>query len=85
MRKFHESKKCKHYQYYKFVSPHRIIRYCNRDAIVTQINSDGVEEEVGALGHSDYFGEVALLFDRPRAANVKARGKLVCVKLDRPR
>ena len=77
-----------------------------RDAVVTQANSDGVEEEVGVLGHSDYFGEVALLFDRqneeiqsislclhinfvscfrPRAATVKARGKLVCVKLDRPR
>jgi len=55
------------------------------DAVVTQGNSEGVEEEVGLLGHSDYFGEVALLFDRPRAATVKARGKLVCVKLDRPR
>ena len=50
------------------------------------------------LGHSDYFGELALLFDRyifqtiflqldfhlrPRAATVKAKEKLVCVKLDR--
>ena len=35
-----------------------------RDAVVTQTNSDGVEEEVGVLGVSDYFGEVALLFDR---------------------
>ena len=26
--------------------------------------TDGHEEEVGALGHSDYFGELALLFDR---------------------
>lgn len=53
------------------------------------------------MGHSDYFGELALLFDRyhkyfilntfpinirhlrPRAATVKAKDKLVCVKLDR--
>nr|KAF6349813.1 protein kinase cAMP-dependent type I regulatory subunit beta [Myotis myotis] len=41
--------------------------------------------EVGRLGPSDYFGEVALLLNRPRAATVVARGPLKCVKLDRPR
>lgn len=41
--------------------------------------------EVGRLGPSDYFGEIALLLDRPRAATVIARGHLKCVKLDRHR
>lgn len=41
--------------------------------------------EVGRLGSSDYFGEIALLLDRPRAATVVARGPLKCVKLDRAR
>lgn len=41
--------------------------------------------EVGRLGPSDYFGEIALLLDRPRAATVIARGPLKCVKLDRAR
>ena len=41
--------------------------------------------EVGRLGPSEYFGEIALLLDRPRAATVAARGPLMCVKLDRAR
>ncbi|XP_038843527.1 cAMP-dependent protein kinase type I-alpha regulatory subunit-like, partial [Salvelinus namaycush] len=41
--------------------------------------------EVGRLGPSDYFGEIALLMNRPRAATVVSRGPLKCVKLDRPR
>ncbi|KAH6942272.1 hypothetical protein HPB50_002673 [Hyalomma asiaticum] len=43
------------------------------------------QEEVGRLGPSDYFGEIALLLDRPRAATVVSRGPLKCVKLDRSR
>jgi len=58
-------------------------------AIVTQTRAEGVDEpeqvEVGRLGPSDYFGEIALLLDRPRAATVTARGPLKCVKLDRAR
>ncbi|CAB4043460.1 cAMP-dependent kinase type I-alpha regulatory subunit-like isoform X2 [Paramuricea clavata] len=41
--------------------------------------------EVGRLGQSDYFGEIALLLNRRRAATVQAQGPLKCVKLDRQR
>jgi cAMP-dependent protein kinase regulator len=55
-------------------------------AIVYQKPSeDEPAVEVSRLGPSDYFGEIALLFDRPRAATVKAKGPLRCVKMDRNR
>ncbi|UJR24582.1 hypothetical protein I4U23_005957 [Adineta vaga] len=55
-------------------------------AIVYQKPSDDEAAiEVSKLGPSDYFGEIALLFDRPRAATVKAKGLLKCVKMDRHR
>jgi len=56
------------------------------NAAVFQKRSDNEEAvEVGKLGCSDYFGEISLLLDRPRAATVVARGPLKCVKLDRQR
>lgn len=55
-------------------------------AVVTQTRTEGEDPiEVGRLGPSDYFGEIALILDRPRAATVTARGPLKCVKLDRAR
>ncbi|XP_037094004.1 cAMP-dependent protein kinase type I regulatory subunit-like [Pollicipes pollicipes] len=55
-------------------------------AAVLQQRSEGEEPvEVGQLSPSDYFGEIALMLDRPRAATVVARGPLKCVKLDRGR
>ncbi|KAJ6636099.1 cAMP-dependent protein kinase type I regulatory subunit [Pseudolycoriella hygida] len=55
-------------------------------AVVLQQRAEGEEpSEVGRLGPSDYFGEIALLLDRPRAATVVTRGQLKCVKLDRNR
>jgi cAMP-dependent protein kinase regulator len=55
-------------------------------AVVTQYRNLGEEPvKVGTLGPSDYFGEIALILDRPRAATVTAKGPLKCVKLDRGR
>ena len=57
---------------------------CFSNASVTQFRNEGEDsQEVGVLGPSDYFGEIALMLDRPRAATVTAVGPLKCVKLDR--
>jgi len=54
------------------------------DAEVFQSRESG-QEQIATLHKSDYFGEVALLTDRPRAATVIAVGSLKCVGLDRNR
>ncbi|KAI9321490.1 camp-dependent protein kinase regulatory subunit [Dichotomocladium elegans] len=51
------------------------------DAGVYRKGSDGVQQEVNALGRGNYFGELALLNDSPRAATVIARGRLKCATL----
>jgi len=55
-------------------------------ATVTQCQAEGeCVQEVGHLGPSDYFGEIALMLERPRAATVTAKGALKCAQLDRAR
>jgi len=42
-------------------------------------------EQIATLHKSDYFGEIALLMNRPRSATVIAVNSLKCVGLDRER
>lgn len=53
--------------------------------VLQKKDGDSEEVEVGTLKTSDYFGEIALILNRPRAATVVANGKLECVKVDRSR
>ncbi|KAM3726293.1 cAMP-dependent protein kinase regulatory subunit [Dirofilaria immitis] len=53
--------------------------------VLQKRSDDAPFEVVGHLSSSDYFGEIALLLDRPRAATVIAKTPLKCVKLDRAR
>uniref|UniRef100_A0A915IKB8 cAMP-dependent protein kinase regulatory subunit n=1 Tax=Romanomermis culicivorax TaxID=13658 RepID=A0A915IKB8_ROMCU len=56
------------------------------EAEVYQRRTDDSEPQlVGQLGPSEYFGEIALLLDRPRAATVVAKTPLKCIKMDRAR
>jgi CRP-like cAMP-binding protein len=53
------------------------------EAIVTKKSFPGsLPEEVGRLKPGNYFGEIALITDRPRAATVSAVGRCRCVSLD---
>ncbi|CAF0983657.1 unnamed protein product [Adineta steineri] len=56
------------------------------NAIVYQKTSESPQAvEVDTLGAGNYFGEIALLCNRPRVATVVAKGILKCVKMDRAR
>ena len=53
-------------------------------AIATKTLTPGQPaQQVKEYGHGDYFGELALLRNEPRAANVIAKTKLKVVSLDR--
>ena len=57
-----------------------------RSAVVTQLQPEtGETIELTRLGPAEYFGEISLLLDQPRAATVRALQETKCVKLDRAR
>ncbi|XP_069511173.1 cAMP-dependent protein kinase type I-alpha regulatory subunit isoform X1 [Ambystoma mexicanum] len=70
---------------YRYQSSEVTPRFKGTAAVLQRRSENEEFVEVGRLGPSDYFGEIALLMNRPRAATVVARGPLKCVKLDRPR
>mmetsp|Transcript_46742 Transcript_46742/g.123524 ORF Transcript_46742/g.123524 Transcript_46742/m.123524 type:complete len:402 (-) Transcript_46742:140-1345(-) len=47
------------------------------------VNTGGTEKVVKTCGSGDVFGELALLYNCPRAATVQAKGASVCWQLDR--
>ena len=54
--------------------------------MVTQLQAEtGETMELTRLGAAQYFGEISLLLDQPRAATVSALEDTKCVKLDRAR
>ncbi|CAG8540807.1 7047_t:CDS:2 [Paraglomus brasilianum] len=46
------------------------------EARLTKVDEDGVEHELPGLKKGDYFGELALLNNKPRAVNIRAKGRL---------
>ena len=63
-----------------------LMMMCVRSAVVTQLQAEtGERTEVARLGAAQYFGEISLLLDQPRAATVRALEDTKCVKLDRAR
>jgi cAMP-dependent protein kinase regulator len=52
-------------------------------AVCTQKDSSGSDREVARLQSGNYFGEIALLTDKPRQATVRAEGNLKVLALDR--
>jgi cAMP-dependent protein kinase regulator len=51
------------------------------EASVWQEDDEGVVREISTLHKGEYFGELALLTDKPRAATIKAKGKIKCATL----
>ncbi|CAG8701698.1 44972_t:CDS:2 [Gigaspora margarita] len=46
------------------------------EARVTKVDDDGIEHELPGLNKGEYFGELALLNNKPRAVNIRAKGRL---------
>jgi len=51
------------------------------EAAVLKEDENGVVREISTLHKGEYFGELALLTDKPRAATIKAKGKIKCATL----
>lgn len=52
------------------------------EALVLITEDRGQEQHVATLGRGNYFGELAMLFDRPRNATIRAGGQLELLALD---
>mmetsp|Transcript_27456 Transcript_27456/g.44645 ORF Transcript_27456/g.44645 Transcript_27456/m.44645 type:complete len:346 (+) Transcript_27456:274-1311(+) len=52
-------------------------------AVCTKRQSDGSSKEVKRMTGGEYFGELALLKDKPRQATVTAEGSLSCLSMNR--
>jgi len=51
------------------------------EAKVSKIDKDGIRREFPSLTKGSYFGELALLTNRPRFATITANGRLKCATL----
>ncbi|KAG0740480.1 hypothetical protein G6F62_011761 [Rhizopus arrhizus] len=52
-------------------------------AVFYKMDENGNQQEVNQFGRGSYFGELALLNDKPRAATVIAKGRLKCATLNK--
>ncbi|CAG8548014.1 8886_t:CDS:2 [Ambispora gerdemannii] len=53
------------------------------EARVSKFDEDGTEFELPGLRKGDYFGELALLTNKPRAVNIRAKGRLKVATLNK--
>jgi len=51
------------------------------EAAVLQEDDEGITREISTLHKGEYFGELALLTDKPRAATIRAKGRIKCATL----